>query len=151
MKISCPQASLRQALATVVRAARPTTGLAILGTVLLETTAEGALRLSATDLELAVITQITDARVEAPGALAVPARLLHEFVGSLTQKMVDLTGDGQVLKVASRGAKATIKGLAAADFPGLPAVEDLTPLAALPAGRLREMIRACDEITFTGA
>lgn len=141
MQISCPQASLRQALATVVRAARPTSGLAILGTVLLETTDEGALCLSATDLEVAIITQITDARVEAPGALAVPARLLHEFVGSLTQETVGLTGDDQALKVTSRGAKATIMGLAAADFPSLPAVDDLTPLAALPAGRLREMIR----------
>src|SRR3712207_509159 len=140
MQISCPQASLHQALATVVRAARPTTGLAILGTVLLETTAEGDLRLSATDLELAIITQITDAQVETPGALAVPARLLHEFVASLTQETVSLTCEGQTLKVASRGAKATINGVAADDFPRLPAVDDLTPLAALPAARLREML-----------
>jgi hypothetical protein len=81
MDLTIDQAGFARALRLIGRAvpSRPT--LPVLQHVLLEGT-PGRLTLTATDLDLAVVTS-TPADVAAPGRVLLPARLLGEFVGQL--------------------------------------------------------------------
>jgi DNA polymerase-3 subunit beta len=77
------------------------TTLPILSNILLETE-ESRLRMSATNLEIAVNCWI-GARIEQTGATTVPARLLMDFVNSLPTDQVSLELDPktQALSVSS--------------------------------------------------
>lgn len=123
MKVSCPQENLARGLAVVNRAVANRSTLPILSNILLETE-EGRLKLSATNLEIGINCWI-GAKVEEPGAITVPARLLSDFVNSLPKEPVafDLNGKNHTLKVSADRYRAEIKGLDAADFPVLPTVE----------------------------
>ena len=81
MRLSCLQENLNRALSIVGRAVATRATLPITQNVLLSTD-QSMLKLSATNLEIAMTTWI-GAMTEEEGAITVPARLLSEFVGSL--------------------------------------------------------------------
>ena len=81
MKISCLQENLSRGLGVVGRAVASRATLPVTQNVLLAAD-QGMLRLSATNLEIAMTTWI-GAMVEEEGAVTVPARVLTEFVNSL--------------------------------------------------------------------
>ena len=124
MKASALQQNLSKALSVVGRAvaARPT--LPVTQNVLIATE-DGMLRLSATNLEIAITTTIP-AMIEEEGSATIPARLLSEFVNSLDAERVDLTLDSvtQRMRIVSGQAEANIAGTQAEDFPPIPRIED---------------------------
>lgn len=122
MKLSCLQENLNRGLGIVGRAVAGRTTLPITQNILIATD-DSRLRLSATNLEMAISCWI-GAKVEEEGAITVPARLLIEFVNSLPADQVEVSLKGQTLQVKSGRYVAHINGLDAGDFPPIPKVGD---------------------------
>lgn len=123
MKLICTQENLSRALSYLERVAGKQTTLPILSNFLLETE-KGRLKISATNLEIGVITYI-GAKIESEGKLTVPAKLLNSFISQLPMgDILHLEGDKDGLKVESKTYKIRIKGLDGKDFPLIPQYTD---------------------------
>ena len=124
MKLSCLQENLSRGLGIVGRAVANRATLPITQNVLLSTD-QSMLKLSATNLEIAMTTWI-GASIEGEGAVTVPARLLTEFVNSLPNGRIDmeLQPGTSVLQLRCGNSQANIHGADANDFPPIPTVED---------------------------
>lgn len=120
MKYSCTQENFVQGLAVVSHIATKNVNLPILNNVLMKVE-EKAITLSTTNLEIAVSVQVRG-KVDENGEVTVPSRLLADFVGLLPNDRVDVVGDTDGLNVASGSFKTKIKGMAASEFPLIPAV-----------------------------
>ena len=123
MRLSCLQENLSRGLSIVGRAVATRTTLPITQNVLLSTD-QSRLKLSATNLEIAITTWV-GAQVEEEGAITLPARLLTEFVSSLPPERVDISSIAQPKGLDLRCARfeAHINGTDAEDFPPVPTVE----------------------------
>ena len=124
MKLSCLQENLSRALAIVGRAVGARSTLPILNNVLI-TAEDDGLKLSATDLSVA-ITMVVGAKVDEPGSITVPARLLADFVNTLPAERIDMesTDDPVGLSLKCVNFESNISGSEAADFPPIPEVEE---------------------------
>ena len=122
MQLSCLQENLSRALAVVSRAVAVRSTLPITQNVLLATEG-GRLKLSTTNLEIGITTWI-GAMIDEEGSITVPARLLTEFVNSLSPGQMNLvvTDRPKSLKVASGRIDARISGTDAEDFPPIPVI-----------------------------
>ena len=147
MRLSCLQENLTKGLAVVGRAVPTRTTLPITQNVLLATD-RSMLKLSATNLELAITTWI-GAMVEEEGALTVPARLLTEFVGSLPSERIDMsTEPGQAtLQLACARSEARVNGTDSDEFPPIPTVEEGLVAKVDP----RAMRAAISQVVFAAA
>lgn len=148
MRTSCLQDHFTRGLAIVSRAVGGRTTLPVLNNVLLATDGE-RLKLSATNLEIGITTWVA-ARVEAPGELTVPARLLADFVNSLPAgQQIILEANDRSGSVHLHCARydANMKGIDAAEFPPIPAADD-RPTIKLSASLLKEMI---SQVAFSAA
>ena len=99
----------------------------VLSNVLLEGTVSQAekqgLKISATDLEVAVVCQCP-AQVLQGGKITVPARSLHDIVREVDQTEMTIKVDAQDrLELISGSSRFKIPGLNAKEFPSLPKVE----------------------------
>jgi DNA polymerase-3 subunit beta len=124
MTLSCLQENLSRGLGIVSRAVATRATLPITQNVLLSTD-QSMLKLSATNLEIAITTWV-GAMIEEEGAITVPARLLSEFVNSLPSDRIDLElpPDGGALQLTCGRAEARVHGTDASEFPPIPTVED---------------------------
>ena len=146
MQLNCLQENLSQGLSIVQPAVATRTTLPITQHVLLASD-EGRLRLSATNLEIAISTWVGSEILE-EGAITIPARLLTDFVNSLGKQTIEIAtfspGNGVTqgggITVKGDRVNANINGAAAEEFPPIPTVED--GLSTRISGRmLREAIR----------
>jgi DNA polymerase-3 subunit beta len=147
MNISVMQENLARGLGIVSRAVASRATLPVLANVLLRTE-DGGLKLTATNLEIG-ITCWVPGKVEAPGEITVPARLLTDLVGSLPSQTIELelSPKDRTLKVTCGGSRASIKGIEADEFPVVGAIGE-APLTAVDARVLRE---ALGEVVFAAA
>ena len=124
MKASSLQSNLSKALSIAGRAVATRATLPVTQNVLIATDG-GMLRLSATNLEMSITTKLP-AMVDEEGATTIPARLLTEFVNSLSGDRVELTLDqaSHRTQIISGQSEANIAGTPASDFPPLPSIED---------------------------
>jgi DNA polymerase-3 subunit beta len=141
VKVTCEQETLQRALAQVSRAIATKTALPVLSNVLLETMDGSKLKIAATNLEIAIVTEV-EAVVEEDGRITVDARLLSEFVNTLPAGNVQLAADRVrwLLTVQSGRDKATINGIDPDDFPVIPSAEGDTLKARIDPQQFREMI-----------
>lgn len=148
MKVVCLQENLRWGLATVAHAVATRTTLPALSTVLLETD-RGRLKLAATDLSLGITCWI-GCQIETPGAVAVPARLLNDFVASLPNEPVDMELEPRTrtLHLECLRYEADVKGLDPIEFPTIPTVEGTEPIALADPRLLHEAI---DQVVFAAS
>jgi len=139
VKLSCQQDNLSKGLAVVSRAVSTRSTMPILSNVLMATDGP-RLRLSATNLELSINCWI-EAEIEQEGRVAVPARLLQEFVNSLPSAPVqmELNLANRVVKMRCLRTDGNIRGVSADEFPSIPTVEGGTVFRQ-PAHLLKEMI-----------
>jgi len=123
MRLSCLQENLSPGLSIVGRAVATRTTLPITQNVLISTD-QSRLKLSATNLEIAISTWI-GAQIEEEGSITVPARLLTELVGSLPPERIALSTANQPTRLDVECARfnAHINGADAEDFPPIPTVE----------------------------
>ncbi|MBD3252080.1 DNA polymerase III subunit beta [Candidatus Uhrbacteria bacterium] len=118
MKFVCTQENLIQGLSVVSHITGKSINLPVLGNVLLKTEG-GNLKLSATNLELAVSTLVRG-KVEVEGEYTVPAKLLQDYIGLLPQGKVELELIEEGLKVQASGQETVVRGMAAQEFPLIP-------------------------------
>ena len=146
MKLSCLQENLSRALAVVGRAVAVRSTLPITQNVLLATDG-GRLKLSATNLEIGITTWI-GAMIEEEGSITVPARLLTEFIGSLSQGQIEITGSDRPksLTLNSGRINARISGTDAEDFPPIPTISAEEGVAFQVS--TRDIKRSIDQTAF---
>jgi DNA polymerase-3 subunit beta len=147
VKITARQEHLSHALRVAGRAVAARSPLPITTNVLL-TTDDGRLRISATNLDIAISTWI-DASIAEDGAITLPSRLLSEFVDTLPGGSVDIAvkGGSHSANISSGRYEATIRGMAADDFPVIPTASEVAAVA-VPASLLKEMI---EQVVFAAA
>ena len=147
MKVSCLQENLARGLGMAGRAVSSRMSLPILSNVLVATDG-GRLRLSATNLEIA-ITCWVGAKVQEDGAIAVPARTFVDFVSTLPPATMDMQVDpkSQTLHIQCGRTVANLKGNPAEDFPDRVEPGDHEALE-LDAPLLRDMIA---QVAFAAA
>ena len=124
MKLSCLQENLNRGLGIVGRAVATRTTLPVTQNVLLATD-RGRLKLSATNLEIAITTW-GGGKIETEGAITVPARLVSDLVSSLPPEQIELMATPRPLSLQVKCARfeARVNGTDADEFPPLPTVEE---------------------------
>lgn len=119
--------------------------LPVLGNVLLKTE-HGSLKLSATNLEIAV-SCLVRGKVEAEGEYSVPAKLLLDYVSLLPSGKVEMVLKEEGLEIRSNDQETVIKGMPASEFPLLPklAKDEGYRISAV------ELKRALSQVTFAAS
>ena len=147
MKLSCLKENLAAGLGIVGKVVPSKSTLPVLSNVLLATE-HGQLKLVGTDLEMA-ISHWVGAKVEAPGAVTLPARLLSELVGYLPNDRVDLELEPgtQTVRIACGRTEAKLRGIAADEFPSVVAGEPTT-VQRVATAALRQGI---EQVAFAAA
>ena len=122
MRLTCSQKDLADALNITNKAVGINTTLPVLNNVLVK--AEGKkLYFTATNLEIAISHWI-DVDVKNEGEITIPSRLLTSYINYLKDEKVDLSvEEGDSVLVQTGDSKTKIKGIPAAEFPSIPAVE----------------------------
>ncbi|HVM90481.1 MAG TPA: DNA polymerase III subunit beta [Verrucomicrobiae bacterium] len=118
MNFACTQENLLQGLSLVSHIAGKNANLPILGNVLLKTE-NGGLKLSTTNLEMAVSAMVRG-RVEQAGEYTVPAKLLQDYISLLPSGKVELVVTEQGLDVRADGSSTTVRGMPSSEFPLIP-------------------------------
>jgi len=121
MKVTVLQENLARGLSIVARAVASRSTLPVLGNILLATDG-GLLRLSATNLEIGLSCWVP-AKIEAEGAITLPAKTLVDVVGTYPNDEIKLTLDTveQAVKVKCGKSQTKVKGIAGGEFPPMPA------------------------------
>ncbi len=115
---ACTQENLLQGLSLVSHIAGKSANLPILANVLMKVE-EGSLKLSTTNLEMAV-SAVVRGRVDQPGEYTVPAKLLQDYVSLLSSGKVELALTEEGLRITADDKTTTIKGMPASEFPVIP-------------------------------
>ena len=123
MRAVCSTDIFGRKLALVSRGVSARSTIQLLGGILLEAE-EGALRLSATDMEISIQT-VSPAEVEGEGRVVIPARIFNDIVRSLPAGNFTLEYDGSegTVRLAAGENEYTIRTYAADDYPKLPEFE----------------------------
>ncbi len=118
MNFACTQENLLQGLSLVSHISGKNANLPILGNVLLKTE-NGGLKLSTTNLEMAVSAMVRG-RVEEQGEFTVPAKLLQDYISLLPSGKVELVLNGDSLEVKADGSTTSVRGMPSSEFPLIP-------------------------------
>ena len=121
MRFTISREKLLEGLQAVTPAVPAKTTLPVLANLLVETTERG-IRFSATDLDIAVSTEVT-ADVETPGAITIPAKKLSEIARELPPSSVKIGASGEQRVTLECGrSKFKLLGLPRDEFPTFPSV-----------------------------
>jgi len=151
LQVSVLQERLKRALAKALHAVAAKSTMPILGHILL--VAEGShLSISATNLEIGMVVNVA-ATVARPGAIALPAKLLSDVIGSLPNEPISILMDARAMSVtlSCNAFEATIKGMVAEEFPRIPTIATRAPAATFAPEALCSTVSqvafaaACDE------
>ncbi|MDP3770759.1 MAG: DNA polymerase III subunit beta [bacterium] len=121
MRFSCTQENLKAALSLIGHIASRQGSLPILSNVLMRADAK-AVTLVTTNLEIAMTYHLRG-KVEADGSVTTNAKLLGDVVNLLPRDRVDVEATATELKLQCRGSATKVRGMDAAEFPLVPAVE----------------------------
>lgn len=122
MKFTITREQFQEGLASVAPSVPTKTTLPVLSNLLIEAQKDG-IRLSGTDLDLAVSTTVP-AAVDQEGAITVPARKLQEIVKELPSAAIRVTSAGEQRVTLECGrSKFKLLGLPREEFPAFPAVK----------------------------
>ena len=121
MRFTISREKLQEGLTAVTATIPAKTTLPVLANILVETTERG-IRLSGTDLDIAVSTEVA-ADVEATGAITIPAKKLSEIARELPPSPVKIAAAGEQRITLDCGrSHFKILGLPKDEFPSFPAV-----------------------------
>jgi DNA polymerase III subunit beta len=122
MRFTIARERLQDALTAVTASVPAKTTLPVLANILVETTDRG-IRLSGTDLDMAVSTEVA-ADVETEGAITIPAKKLAEIVRELPSAPVKVAAAGEQKVTLECGrSRFRLLGLPRDEFPSFPAVK----------------------------
>lgn len=138
MRFTITREKLQEGLQAVAAAVPAKTTLPVLSNLLIETTDRGV-RLSATDLDIAVATEVS-ADVESQGAITIPARKLNEIARELPPSPVRMAASGEQRVTLECGrSKFKLVGLPRDEFPTFPTVR-FTESWRVKSGELQKLI-----------
>ena len=121
MRFTISREKLQEGLAAVAASIPSKTTLPVLANILVETTDKG-IRLSGTDLDIAVSTEVA-ADVETMGAITIPAKKLTEIARELPPSPVKIAAAGEQRITLDCGrSHFKILGLPKEEFPTFPIV-----------------------------
>ena len=142
MKITVERAILLKALAHVQSVVERRNTIPILANVLLAASKDGVLRLTATDMEIALVEEVAGVEVEREGRTTAPAATLYEIVRKLpdgAKVILDHGGGDAPLALRAGRFNTSLSVLPVEDFPSM--TEGKLPHRfALSAGQLRDMV-----------
>jgi DNA polymerase-3 subunit beta len=122
MRFTITREKLQEGLAAVAPTTPAKTTLPVLANILVETTERG-IRLSGTDLDIAVTTEVA-AEIETAGAITIPAKKLSEIARELPPAPVKVATAGeQRVSLDCGRSHFKILGLPRDDFPSFPTVK----------------------------
>src|SRR5437899_8600965 len=122
MKFTITREQLQEGLTAVAAAVPAKTTLPVLANVLVEATKQG-IRLSGTDLDIAVSTTVA-ADVDTEGSATIPAKKLSDIVRELPAAPIRFTGAGeQRVGIECGRSRFKLLGLPREEFPSFPAVK----------------------------
>lgn len=138
MKFTITRDQLQEGLVAVAAAVPTKTTLPVLSNILVEATT-GGLRLSGTDLDIAVSTTVP-ASVDQEGSITLPAKKLVEIVRELPSAGIRVAGSGeQRVSLECGKSKFKLLGLSREEFPAFPAVDFSNPWK-IRSGDLQKLI-----------
>lgn len=138
MRFTIAREKLQEGLTAVTASVPARTTLPVLANILVETTDRG-IRLSGTDLDLAVSTELT-ADVDTQGAITIPAKKLAEIVRELPSAPVRMSAAGEQKVTLECGrSRFRLLGLPRDEFPSFPAV-DFSGSWRIRSGELQKLI-----------
>jgi DNA polymerase-3 subunit beta len=121
MKVICTHENLKKGLSLASRISGGNLTLPILNNILISTD-NGQLKISSTNLEVAVNTWIR-CKIEEEGAIAVPSKTLTELVNNLPSENIELRTEELQLFIESGSFKTKVRGLSPDDFPLIPQID----------------------------
>ena len=122
MRFTISREKLQEGLGAVAASIPAKTTLPVLSNILLETTERG-IRLSGTDLDIAVSTEVV-ADVETQGAITIPAKKLTEIARELPPSPVKVAAAGEQRVTLECGrSRFKLLGLPKDEFPAFPGVK----------------------------
>src|SRR3989344_802532 len=121
MNIIINQKKFLSSVRAVEKIVSKNVSLPILNTILLKTD-NGRLKLSATNLEIGINYWI-GANIESPGEVALPARVLSDFINTVTDEKLSLVVNKNIVSINSEHYKTQILGMDTKDFPIIPKVK----------------------------
>lgn len=122
MKIICLQENLKKELNIVQNVIGKNLTLPILNNILLNTDKK-QLKLSATDLEIA-ITNYMACKIEKEGSITIPSKTLVNFINNLPNKKIEISVKNNIINLKCENYKSIIKGLDSNDFPIIPKIKN---------------------------
>ena len=146
MKFTITRERLQEGLVAVAATVPTKTTLPVLANILIEATDDG-LRLSATDLDIAVST-VVPAEVDATGSVTIPAKKLVEIVRELPSAAIRVTGLGeQRVNIECGRSKFKLLGIAKEEFPNFPPVSFESPWTVTAA----DMVKLINHVSFASS
>jgi DNA polymerase-3 subunit beta len=142
MELTVPKKDLLRLVTRMQGVAERKSTMPVLSNVLLAVDGPSALRMSATDLYLALVGRVT-VDVSKGGSVAVSAKDLLERVRMMPDGPIHLsTGDNSstTIKAAGSARRYTLRGMPGDDFPPLPAPTEGSPSLVLDASVVQELI-----------
>jgi DNA polymerase III subunit beta len=121
MKVICTQENLKSGLSIVGRIISSTNTLPILNNLLIKTE-NGTLKISSTNLEVAITTQVR-CKVEEEGVTTVVNKTLNDLVSNLPNKNIVLQTSQNQLNLETENYHTSIKTLPGEEFPLIPEIE----------------------------
>ncbi|MBI3232218.1 MAG: DNA polymerase III subunit beta [Candidatus Doudnabacteria bacterium] len=118
MKIICTQENLRQGLAIASKIIPSVNTLPILSNLLLKTS-NGQLRISSTNLELAINTHVR-CKIQEEGQTTITAKTFNDLVNNLPDENLFLSSNDKELTIKTENQEFKIKTLPAEEFPFIP-------------------------------
>lgn len=121
MKIICTQENLKNGLSTTSRIISSSNTLPILGNILLKAE-NGVLKISSTNLEIAITTQIRG-KIEEDGETTVNSKTLTDLINNMPNKNITLTTEKNELKIETENYHTNLKTTPPEEFPLIPKPE----------------------------
>lgn len=140
MKFTCNQTILAKALTIVSKAVTSRTTIPILKGILLEVSADGNLKMSASDLDI-TIEETIEIENGTEGAIVVQAKLFGDIIRKLPNAEISIEEtDGNVL-VKCMNSQFNIVGLSPDEFPNIKNIEENKDTIVFSKTVLKDMIR----------
>ena len=138
MELTVAKADLQKELQLCQGVVEKRSTIPILSNVLIKA-ADGRIQISATDLDVTILTSAA-ARIITPGGVTIEAKRLFDVVRSLPDEDVHITmQENNSVLIESGTARFRLLGLPADDYPTLPTV-DATDSFAMPLDELKIMV-----------
>ncbi len=141
MKFTCNQQTLSKALNTVSKAVSTRTTIPILKGILLKTSSDGTLTLSASDLDLSIEKKI-EVNVEKEGSIVVLSKLFSDIIRKLPNEEILIEEkENNTVLIKTASSEFTIVGIASDEFPNINDMEEHSNTLSFDREIFKNMIR----------